>query len=178
MLTCAVVCAASDRDRSTGLSGPVSSTATAGSDLRQGTSQRKSLNTKQSSQRSLGVTSQQSDAASQALEEEVDLRGYLPVAADHASAAYTAAKKRGEAYTFTWLDNEYETCCFAFPGTWTPADWEIDASFKSILWEVVRALRNCWCSPCWLCACLYKHIISYAPLPTGLDNFSFITGLR
>ncbi|KAK9790573.1 hypothetical protein WJX73_001224 [Symbiochloris irregularis] len=63
-------------------------------------------------------------------------RGQSANLKDRASQSYEAAKQRGEDYTFTWLDETRETCCFAFPGTWRPADWKTDASFKSIPWEL------------------------------------------
>lgn len=100
------------------------------------------------SQRSVGTASQLNDRDSQRGKDDdtaapsgSDLRGYLQVAARHARASYEPARKQGKAYTFSWL--EEGVCCFAFPGSWSVADWEVNASFKSIPWVTVSPNSCC-----------------------------------
>ncbi|KAK9809541.1 hypothetical protein WJX73_010756 [Symbiochloris irregularis] len=59
---------------------------------------------------------------------------YLPVAAQAAKAAYKAAKTVQRLYTFAWLKEG--VCCFAFPGTYKPSDWEADLNFASTPWAM------------------------------------------
>ena len=58
------------------------------------------------------------------------LQENIPTAADQSEKAYKAADE-GKAYCVSIRD---DSCVIAFPGTCKSSDWQVDASFESVLW--------------------------------------------